>query len=148
MNKIIFILLLTLSGTSSTLLATSLPACYEKTTTITPELDFFIPLASYQSIDGNSNIWTLFEFEGFDPDMGLFWKIIDYGEIKDGVNCDTVPQVSININLDIHISSSAYLSDEGASDIWVDLEYYGEGLDGEGKGTGNFLWRLKNFGIN
>ena len=148
MNIIILIFLLTLSGASSTSLATSLPPCSEKITAITSELDIFIPLASYQSIDGDSNVWAQFEFEGYDPDMGLFWKIIDYGEIQGGVNCDTVPKVSIKINLDIHIYSSEYQSDESTSNIWVDLEYYGEGLDSEGKGTGNFLWKLKNAGVN
>jgi Concanavalin A-like lectin/glucanases superfamily len=59
-----------------------------------------------------------------------------------GETCTNGGSGSVSSTLDIHLPSLIYTTPLGTMDIWVDLEYYGEGPNGE------ILWKLKEYGQN
>lgn len=110
--------------------------------TALPNLDIHLPSFNYQSLTDSVNLWADLEFYGRDGN-DLVWKLEGFGENKGGdVGCETDNPVTVLPNLDIQILSIDYKLLSGTRNLWVNLEYYGQGNNGE------LLWKLIGVGEN
>ena len=74
------------------------------------------------------------------PDATILENRLEFK--KDSYASSLLMPTEVLSNLDIHIPSASYKSQEGLLDIWVDLEY--KNIDSNGK----LLWQLKDYGVN
>lgn len=107
---------------------------------VAANLDIHIPLATYQSITGISNIWADFKFKGIDKDNDYIWRLHDYGTYL--TPCTALNPALVSTKLDIHISSADYQSLEDGLTIWTSLKF--KGIDADGY----YIWRLQEYGLN
>lgn len=123
--------------------AISSSACADNyISTITPNLDIFLPSLNYQSLTDTSNLWVELEFYG-EESNNLLWKIKDFGvNTGSAVGCTPEDSIIVSSNLDIHLLSIDYQLLSGTLNFWANFEYYGLSSEGE------LLWKLIYYGEN